>query len=107
MSYYEIPLEDLSFKTPYINNMISIGENNYIFTFQWSFYCNCAFMSIKDYEDNAIVTGKALVNGLKIRNHNLPYILYFRQRNNDTYEPTLDNISKDFMLFFDDEELVS
>ena len=106
MSYYQIPLDDLSYDTPYISNMINIGENNYIFTFQWSFYCECAFVSIKDYDDNFIVSGRALVNGLTIRNHNFPYILYFQQKNGETYEPTLDNIANDFMLFYDDEEMV-
>lgn len=82
----------------------NIGEDTYIFTVRWSEYCNCAFLSIADYENNPIISGVALVNGLRIRNNNLPYVFYFVQINGETYEPTIDNIADEFVLVYEDGE---
>lgn len=84
----------------YINYFIQIGDNQYIFTVRWSKYCKCAFLDIKDINGSPIITGRALVNNLKIRNNKLPYVMYFVHLNNETYEPTLDNISKEFALVY-------
>jgi len=92
---------------PYVRYFIQLKDDTYIFTVRWSNYPDCAFLSITDYDDNPIITGVALVNGLKIRNHNLPYIMEFLQINGETYEPTLDNIAEEFALVYDDEVEVS
>ena len=104
--YQQIPI-NLTYNTPYIRSFVTIKEETYIFIFQWSNYCNCAFLTITDYNDIPIVRGKALVNGLKIRNNNLPYTFYFLQKNDKTYEPTIDIISSEFILFYDDEEVLT
>lgn len=88
----------------YINFFVELKENTYIFTVRWSDYCDCAFLNIKDYEDNPIISGLALTNGLKIRNNKLPYEFYFIQVNEETYEPTLDNLAEEFVLVYDDGE---
>lgn len=85
---------------------IELKDKTYIFIVQWNTYCNCAFLSIMDYDNNNIVSGKALTNGLIIRNKNLPYTFAFTQINDETYEPTLENISTEFALVYlteDDE----
>ena len=92
---------------PYVRYFIQLKENTYIFILRWSPYCDCGFLSITDYNNNPIVTGKALVNNLKIRNYNLPYVMEFLQINGETYEPTIDNIENEFVLVYDDEEMLS
>ena len=99
-----IYLKNLNNKTPYKKFFITLLEQTYILTVRWSEYCDCAFLSIADYENNPIVTGVALVNGLKIRHNNLPYEFYFIQKNGETYEPTIDNIAEEFALVFEDGE---
>ena len=91
---------------PYSKYFIELNETTYIFNVRWSEYCKCAFLSISDYYDNPIVSGKALVNNLKIRTNKLPYTLYFIQDNNKTFEPTLDNISNSYVLVYNDEEIL-
>lgn len=87
----------------YNRYFVTIKDNTYNFTVRWSDYCDCGFLSIYDYNNNPIVMGKALTNGLIIRNKNLPYIFYFMQINDETYEPTIDNIASEFAIFYDDE----
>lgn len=82
----------------------TIKENTFILKVFWSEDCDCAFLSIYDYNDNPIFEGKALVNNLVIRNYNLPYIFYFINENGETYEPTINNIEKEFMLAYEDGE---
>lgn len=86
---------------------VVLNDKTYIFLVRWSEYCKCGFISIKDDNNNDIVTGKALVNGLVIRNHKLPYVLYFLQKNGKDYEPNLDIIADEFVLYFDSEELIA
>lgn len=92
-------------KSPYISTFIDIKDNTYIFTLRWSDYCDCAFLSIMDYDNNPIITGKALVNNLRIRHNKLPYIFVFTHLYGKTYEPTIDNIASEFALTYvsDDE----
>ena len=86
----------------YIQYFIELGENTFVFTVKWNEYSKCAFLTITDYEDNDIVMGIALVNGLKIRNVKLPFNLLFTHVNGETYEPTIDNIEKEFALVYED-----
>ena len=79
-------------------------EDTFIFYVYWDKDCDCAFLSIYDYNNNPIITGRALVNRLIIRNNKLPYEFYFLQINNETYEPTIDNIASEFVLAYDDSE---
>ena len=90
---------------PHSKYFIELKDTTYVFNVRWSDYCQCAFLSITDYEDNPIISGKALVNNLKIRNNKIPYTLYFIQETGKTYEPTLNNISRNFILIYDDEEV--
>ena len=86
----------------YVAYFTELNNETYIFTARWSEYCKCAFLDITDYYDNPIITGLALTNGLKIRHNKLPYVFVFRQINGETYEPTIDNLAKEFALFYDD-----
>lgn len=83
---------------------ITLGEDTYILNLKWSKYCDCAFLSINDYNNNPIISGRALTNGTFIRNNLLPYTFAFLQLNGETYEPTIDNISTEFALVYKDEE---
>lgn len=99
-----IKFNNLNFNEPYKQYFATIGEQTYILTVRWGEYSNCAFLSIADYENNPIVTGIALVNGLKIRHEKLPHVFYFMQINGETYEPTIDNIAEEFVLVYEDGE---
>ena len=101
---YSIQFQKLNEQNLYQQYFFTIADVTYIFTVRWSEYCKCAFLSIADYENNPIVTGIALVNGLKIRHNDLPYDFYFVQINNETYEPTIDNIATEFALIYEDGE---
>ena len=82
---------------------ITLGENTFILNVKWNKYCDCATLSMYDYNNNPIIKGRALVNKLYIRNNKLPYIFFFSQKDGKTYEPTLNNIAEEFLLFYDDE----
>ena len=99
-----IYFDGLSEENKYIRYFIELNEETYVFIVRWNTYCNCAFLSIFDYNNNSIITSRALVNGLIIRNKNLPYNFIFTQVNDETYEPTLENISKEFALVYETEE---
>lgn len=81
---------------------VNMADDTYIFRVRWSDYCGCGFLSISDYNNNTIVSGKALVNNLVIRNHNLPYTLFFIQLEGETYEPTIDTIADEFAIVYED-----
>lgn len=99
-----ISFEGLNFKNKYIRYFVTLKEETYIFIVRWSDYCECAFLTIKDYNDNDVISGRALTNNLKIRTNKLPYVLYFVQKNNESYDPTIDTIEKEFILVYDDSE---
>lgn len=104
MTINAIQFKGFNKKCPYARYFLELKDNNYIFIIRWVDYCDCAFLTITDYNDIPIISSKALVNNLKIRTHELPYELYFMQINEETYEPTLDNIENEFALFYDDED---
>ena len=106
MAYYTLYFNNFNNKNNYNKYFINLKEDTFIFTIRWNFYNNTAYLSISDFEDKPIITGKALVNGLKIRHNKLPYVLYFMQQDGKSYEPTLKNLSKNFVLIYNDEELV-
>lgn len=97
---------DFNNKNPYINYFVEIKDETYILAVRWSTYCNCAFLSISDYNNNPIISGLALTNNLIIRNDKLPYRFIFNNIYGETYEPTLDNIATEFALVYDDESEV-
>ena len=84
----------------YTQYFTDIGEDTYIFTVRWSEYCDCAFLSINDYENNPIISGVALVNGLRIRNNNLPYVFLFTQNLMYHFSPCIFNISGETLVLF-------
>lgn len=93
-------------KKSYNQYFIDLKDETFIFILRWSRYCNSAFVSITDYYDNPIISSKALVNNLKIRNNKIPYTLYFVQQDGKKYEPMLNNIADNFVLMYDDEEIL-
>ena len=90
--------------TPHTSYFVSLGENKFTFVLHWNEYCNCIFLDIKDVDDKNIITGLALVNGLIIRNNNLPYGLLFARLDEGGEEPTIDNISEFAMIYDDGKE---
>lgn len=99
-----INFKNLNSKHKKNNYFIPIGENTYIFKVEWNDYCNCAFFSIYNDNNEAIIMGKPLSNRLLIRNYNFPYNLFFFNSNGETYEPTIDNIEKEYVMVYDDGE---
>ena len=83
---------------------IQLKDTQYVFKCSWNAYGDCGFLDIEDINRNKIISGIALVNGLTIRHNKIPYILYFRHINNETYEPTIENISKEFAFFYQFED---
>jgi hypothetical protein len=106
MAYYILRFSEFDKKNSYNKYFITLNGDTYIFTVRWNSYAKTAYLTITDFEDTPILSGRALVNGLKIRNHKLPYVLYFMQKNAKTYEPTLNTLSTDFILIYNDEELI-
>lgn len=88
-------------KTQYF---IQLKDTQYVFKCTWNDYADCGFLNIEDINSNKIISGIALVNGLTIRHNDIPYVLYFRHINDKTYEPTIDNISKEFAFFYQVED---
>lgn len=107
MAIISLNLNNFNDENQYVRYFIELKEQTYIFIVRWSTYCNCAFLSISDYDNNPIISGVALVNNLKIRNNKLPYVLEFMHLTGETYEPTLETISKEFAFVYDDESEVS
>lgn len=104
MTIKQLSLKGLNNEKLNIKYFIELKDETYIFTVRWSNYCNCAFLSISDYNDNPIISSIALVNNLKIRNRKLPYEMYFLHLFGETYEPTLENISKEFALVYEEKD---
>lgn len=101
---YTINLQDFNEDNRYVGYFVTLKEQQFTFKTRWSDYCQCAFLDVEDIDGNPIILGRALVNNLKIRNKELPYILTFEHINGKTYEPRLDNISAEFAFFYDDGE---
>ena len=88
----------------YNQYFIELADNTYIFIVRWNPYDKCAYLTITDYEDEPIIMGRALTSNLIIRNNRLPYIFMFIQKNGEKYDPTIDNIEKEFALVYEDGE---
>ena len=101
---YMFTLQDFNEENPFVGYFITLKEQQFTFHVRWSNYCRCAFLDIEDVNGNPIIMGRALVNNLKIRNKELPYVLTFEHINGKTYEPRLDNIAEEFAFFYDDGE---
>lgn len=104
MAIISLTLNNFNEDNRNVRYFIELKDDTYIFTVRWSNYCNCAFLSISDYNDNPIISSIALVNNLKIRNRKLPYEMYFLHLFGETYEPTLENISKEFALVYEEKD---
>lgn len=100
IKYVQLENFDLAHKN--FRYFATFDDDTYIFVVKWSDYCECAFLSIYDYNNNPIITGRALVNNLVIRNNKLPHTFFFVNKNGETYEPTLKNIAEEFVLAYED-----
>lgn len=107
MAIISLKLNNFNTENPYVRYFVELKEETYIFVVRWNYYCNCAFLSILDYDNNSIIDGIALVNNLQIRNKQLPYILEFMHLTGETYEPTLEAIAEEFAFVYDDNSEVS
>lgn len=106
MTVQTITFSGINEDNPNNRYFVTLNDENFIFKIKWRNECNCAFLSIADDDNNPIISGRALVNGLYIRNHNLPYVMVFAHINGEKYEPTIDTISTEFALVYDDESVV-
>ena len=79
-----------------------IKEFNMFFDVIWNAN-GFPFLRIADLNDNTIFTS-ALVNNLRIRHKDIPYVLYFVNIYEKSYEPTRNNLSTDFAFVYEDEE---
>ena len=79
-----------------------IKEFNMFFNVTWNAN-GFPFLRITDLNDNTIFTS-ALVNNLRIRHKDIPYVLYFVNIYEKSYEPTRKNLSTDFAFVYEDEE---
>lgn len=106
MTIRGIQFQGFNEKQPYARYFVELNNNTYIFIVRWDDYGDFATLNIYDYENTPIISGRALVNNLYIRNSKLPYELFFTQINQESYEPTIDNIEDEFALSYDDEVFV-
>ena len=79
-----------------------IKEFNMFFNVTWNAN-GFSFLRITDLNDNTIFTS-ALVNNLRIRHKDIPYVLYFVNIYEKSYEPTRNNLSTDFAFVYEDGE---
>ena len=100
VSYKQIKFKGIDINNLNADYFIVLNNSDYIFNVSWNQYCNTAFLNILDGNNNPIIRGRALTNGLFIRNSKLPYNLSFVNLNDETYEPTLENLSKEFALVY-------
>lgn len=103
MTTYSIALKEFDINNQNVGYLVKLNDNNFTFNCRWNSYADCGFLSIEDEDSNKIISSIALVNGLRIRHNKLPYVLYFKHNNNETYEPTIENISKEFSFFYEVE----
>ena len=94
---------NLSRNNDYIRSLVDLGDDKFTFIIRWNEYCDCFFMDIQDLDGNYLLSGRALVNGLIVRHHDLPFGMVFLQLQGKTYEPTIDNINE-FGLVYEVEE---
>lgn len=87
----------------YISYLVTLEEDKFTFIIRWNEYCDCFFMDIQDLDGNYLLAGRALVNGLIIRHHDLPYNMVFLNLQGKNYEPTIDNI-EEFGLIYEVDE---
>lgn len=87
----------------FVSFLTDIGENKFTFTLRWNDYCDCFFMDIQDIDANYLISGLAVVNNLIIRHQDLPYVMIFAHLQEESYEPTIDNITE-FGLLYEDNE---
>ena len=106
MSIVYYSLDNFNDQNPYNQYFIDLKDNTYIFTVRYDDYDEISYLNISDYQDKPIVTGKALVNNLVIRNNKLPYVLCFVHLTGETYEPTIDNIASEFAIAYNDKNEV-
>ena len=79
-----------------------IKEFNMFFDVTWNAN-GFPFLRITDLNDNTIFTS-ALVNNLRIRHKYIPYVLYFVNIYEKSYEPTRNNLNTDFAFVYEDGE---
>ena len=103
MTIYSISLKEFDINNQNVGYFVKLNDKNFTFNCRWNSYAECGFLTIEDEYGNKIITGRALVNGLRIRHKDIPYVLYFKHNNDETYEPTLDNISKEFSFVYEVE----
>lgn len=103
----ELYFTDFNSNTPFIKYPVELNGENFYFIVRWSTECDCAFLDITDDNSEPIISGRALVNGLQIRNAKIPYVMYFLHKDGETYEPTIDIIAKEFAFMYDDETEVA
>lgn len=94
---------NLDRKNTFISSLVDLNEDKFTFTLRWNEYCDAFNMDIQDIDNNYLISGLALTNNLIIRHQDLPYLMIFTHINDETYEPTIDNI-KEFGLVYDDGE---
>jgi hypothetical protein len=99
---YKIPLPDLT-NNPKTSQITDIEDKIFNFTFTWNELCECVFVDIYDELKNPIILGRALTTNSVIRTdlRKLPKVLYFQHKSGDTYEPTQENFSEDFILAYE------
>ena len=79
-----------------------IKEFNMFFNVIWNAN-GFPFLPITDLNDNTIFTS-ALVNNLRIRHKDIPYMVYFVNIYEKSYEPTRNNLSTDFAFVYEGGE---
>ena len=81
---------------------VTLDGNLYNFSVKWNDYARCAFLWLYDADMKPIVLGSALTNGTLIRTDRrlLPQDLRFVNINGESYEPDLNNISKEFAFVY-------
>lgn len=102
MTYCNIQFKNFNRQNSYNQYFVDLSDKNFVFTLRWNNYCQCAYLSISDFDDNLIIGDTALTNGTVIRSQEIPYALIFLPFNDKKYEPNIDNLTSEFALFYED-----
>lgn len=100
----ELHFEDLDKNHLSGRYFVTLKDQVFTFLVDWDKEYEKGYLSILDENGTDIVNGLALVNGLFIRKREIPYNLFFTNVLRDTYEPTLDTISTDFAMYYEDNQ---
>ena len=101
MKYEAFKLEGFNKQNPFISSLMTLADKTYNLEVRWCFQFDFGFIIIRDENNEVIVGATALVNNLIIKTdqRKLPGYLKFAHIKGETYEPDINNIAEEFIIY--------